>query len=57
MPEIRPTKDIRKTSEISRVCHEQNKPVHITKNGYRYLVVMSMETQKEKLANQICMKS
>lgn len=50
MPEIRPIKDLRNTNEISRVCHEQNEPVYITKNGYGHLVVMSMETDKEKLA-------
>lgn len=49
MPEIRPIKDLRNTNEISRVCHEQNEPVYITKNGYGHLVVMSMETYKEKL--------
>lgn len=50
MPEIRPIKDLRNTNEISRVCHESNEPVYITKNGYGHLVVMSMETYKEKLA-------
>ena len=50
MQEIRPIKDLRNTNEISRVCHEQNEPVYITKNGYGHLVVMSMETYKEKLA-------
>ena len=49
MPEIRPIKDLRNTNEISRVCHESNEPVYITKNGYGHLVVMSMETYKEKL--------
>jgi len=50
MPEIRPIKDLRNTNEISKLCHEQNEPVYITKNGYGHLVVMSMETYKEKLA-------
>src|SRR5699024_809316 len=50
MPEIRPIKDLRNTNEISRICHESNEPVYITKNGYGHLVVMSMETYKEKLA-------
>lgn len=50
MQEIRPIKDLRNTNEISRVCHESNEPVFITKNGYGHLVVMSMETYKEKLA-------
>ena len=50
MPEIRPIKDLRNTNEISKLCHEQNEPVYITRNGYGHLVVMSMETYKEKLA-------
>lgn len=49
MPEIRPIKDLRNTNEISELCHERNEPVYITKNGYGHLVVMSMETYKEKL--------
>lgn len=50
MPEIRPIKDLRNTTEISGLCHERNEPIYITKNGYGHLVVMSMETYKEKLA-------
>lgn len=50
MPEIRPIKDLRNTTEISELCHERNEPIFITKNGYGHLVVMSMETYKEKLA-------
>ena len=50
MPEIRPIKDLRNTNEISELCHERNEPVYITKNGYGHLVVMSMETYREKLA-------
>lgn len=48
MPEIRPIKDLRDTNEISKLCHERNEPVYITKNGYGHLVVMSMETYKDK---------
>lgn len=50
MPEIRPIRDLRNTTEISELCHERNEPVYITKNGYGHLVVMSMDTYKEKLA-------
>lgn len=49
MPEIRPIKDLRNTNEISKLCHELNEPVYITKNSYRHLVVMSIETYREKL--------
>jgi len=44
MPQIRPIKDLRNTSEISELCHKQNEPIFITKNGYSDLVIMSMET-------------
>lgn len=49
MIEIRPIKDLRDTSEISRLCEESKEPIYITKNGYGHLVVMSMETYKDKL--------
>jgi len=50
MIEIRPIKDLRNTSEISKLCEESKEPIYITKNGYGHLVVMSMETYKDKLA-------
>ena len=51
MPVIRPITDLRNTNEI---CHKQQQPVFITKNGYGDLVVMSMETYEELLStNQI----
>lgn len=50
MVEIRPIKDLRNTSEISNLCEESKEPIYITKNGYGHLVVMSMETYKDKLA-------
>ncbi len=50
MIEIRPIKDLRDTTEISKLCEETKEPIYITKNGYGHLVVMSMETYKDKLA-------
>jgi len=50
MIEIRPIKDLRDTTEISKICEESKEPIYITKNGYGHLVVMSMETYKDKLA-------
>jgi PHD/YefM family antitoxin component YafN of YafNO toxin-antitoxin module len=44
MPQIRPIKDLRNTTEISEICHSKNEPVFITKNGYGNLVIMSIET-------------
>ena len=50
MPEIRPIKDLRNTTEISELCHKAKEPIFITKNGYGDLVIMSMETYERKLA-------
>jgi len=50
MPEIRPIRDLRNTTEISELCHKNEEPIFITKNGYGDLVVMSMETYEKKLA-------
>ena len=50
MLDIRPIKDLRDTTEISKLCQESKEPIYITKNGYGHLVVMSIETYKDKLA-------
>jgi prevent-host-death family protein len=40
---IRPMSDLRnKTNEILELCHSENRPVFITRNGYGDLVVMSL---------------
>ena len=49
MPQIKPIKDLRNTNEISDLCHKQNEPIFITKNGYGDLVVMSLETYEREL--------
>ncbi|MHB8280609.1 MAG: prevent-host-death protein, partial [Candidatus Humimicrobiaceae bacterium] len=38
MPKIRPITDLRNTNEISEICHKQQEPIFITKNGYGDLV-------------------
>ena len=43
MPKIIPIKELKKTSEISEMCHEADGPIYITKNGYGDMVLMSME--------------
>lgn len=43
MPQIIPIKELKKTSEISEMCHEADGPIYITKNGYGDMVIMSME--------------
>ncbi len=50
MPQIRPITDLRNTNEISELCHKQNEPIFITKNGYGDLVLMSIETYERQLA-------
>jgi PHD/YefM family antitoxin component YafN of YafNO toxin-antitoxin module len=50
MPNIRPIKDLRNTTEISELCHDNNEPIFITKNGYGDLVIMSIETYEKEIA-------
>jgi len=43
MPIIKPVSDLRNNfNEISEICHNNDEPVYITKNGQGDLVVMSM---------------
>lgn len=39
MPQIIPIKDLKKTSEISELCHRAAEPIYITKNGYGDMVI------------------
>ena len=43
MPQIIPIKDLKKTAEISDMCHKMEEPNFVTKNGYGDMVIMSME--------------
>lgn len=43
MLQIIPIKELKKTSEISEMCHKADGPIYITKNGYGDMVIMSME--------------
>ena len=46
---IRPSADLRnKYNEISRLCHETNEPIYITKNGHNDLVILSNEAYDER---------
>ena len=49
MPQIKPITELRNTNEISELCHKQDEPIFITKNGYGDLVVMSIETYERQL--------
>lgn len=45
---IRPCADLRnKYNEISKICHETNEPIYITKNGSNDLVVLSDEVYEK----------
>ncbi len=51
MPLIRPISDLRnKAMEISELCHREDQPVFITRNGKGDLVVMS-QAHYERLHN------
>lgn len=44
MKKIRPVSDLRNNfAEISKIVHDTNEPVILTKNGYGDMVVLSME--------------
>lgn len=53
MPRIHPISDLRNNfNEISKICHNNDEPVYITKNGKGDLVVTSIEyfeTLQDKL--------
>jgi len=50
MPHIRPVSDLRNNfADISRIVHETQEPIFLTKNGYGDMVVMSMEAYERKL--------
>jgi prevent-host-death family protein len=49
MKKIRPVPDLRNNfAEISRIVHETQEPVSLTKNGYGGMVVMSIEAYEAK---------
>jgi len=49
MKRIRPVSDLRNNfAEISRMVHETQEPVFLTKNGYGDIVVMSIEAYEAK---------
>jgi len=49
MPRIIPIRDLKKTSELSKMCSAAQEPVFITKNGYGDMVIMSMETYEKNM--------
>lgn len=49
IPRIIPIRDLKNTTEISKMCNESPELVHITKNGYGDMVIMGMKAYEEKL--------
>ncbi len=49
MPQIIPIRDLKNTSEISKMCKESDEPIFVTKNGYGDMVIMSMKAYEEKM--------
>lgn len=49
MPRIIPIRDLKNTTEISKMCNESPEPVYITKNGYGDMVIMGMKAYEEKM--------
>lgn len=52
MSKIIPITDLRKTNEISSLCHKTNEPIFVTKNGYEDLVIMSNEFYEKSLFSE-----
>ncbi|MBO4516145.1 type II toxin-antitoxin system Phd/YefM family antitoxin [bacterium] len=49
MPRIVPIRDLKNTTAISTLCHEDEEPIFVTKNGYGDMVLMSIETYEKSL--------
>ena len=47
MAQIIPINKLKNTSEISKLCHECDEPVYVTKNGYGDMVIMSKKSYDE----------
>ncbi len=43
MPQIIPIKELKNTVKVSELCHKQQEPIFVTKNGYGDMVLMSMD--------------
>ncbi|MEE3486711.1 MAG: type II toxin-antitoxin system Phd/YefM family antitoxin [Bulleidia sp.] len=48
MEKIIPIKDLKNTGKISEMVHNSNEPIHVTKNGYEDMVIMSPEAYEEQ---------
>lgn len=44
MPKIIPLRELKNASKISEMCHENDEPIFVTKNGVSDLVIMSSDS-------------
>ena len=57
MPQIRPVSDLRNNfTDISKLVHEMEEPVFLTKNGYGDMVVMSIEAYERMNLDNFILK-
>lgn len=49
MAKIIPIRDLKNTTKVSEMCHETDKPIYITKNGYSDTVIMSNEVYETQI--------
>ena len=49
MPRIVPIRDLKNTTTISTLRHEEKEPIFVTKSGYGDMVIMSMETYEKNM--------
>jgi PHD/YefM family antitoxin component YafN of YafNO toxin-antitoxin module len=50
LPKVIPINELKNTANISKICHESNVPVIVTKNGYGDIVMMSVELYQKTVA-------
>lgn len=50
MPKIIPIRDLRDTGKVSELCNSLSEPIFVTKNGYGDMVIMSISTYDQRLA-------
>lgn len=48
-----PITDLRKTHDISDICHKSQEPIFVTKNGYGDLVVLSIEVYNRLVSDTL----
>lgn len=46
--QIIPIRDLKDTTKVSLTCHQTNKPIFVTKNGYGDMVVMSLDAYRQQ---------